>query len=480
MKILALNPPFYPKFSRTSRSPGVTHSGTIYYPFWLASAVGVLEKNNFEVKFIDAPANGLNLDQVAKIAKEFGPKLIIIETSTPSIENDIKVLNRLKDETNAFCILTGTHVSAVPIETIKKSVKIDAVARKEYEYIVRDLANALKNNIDISTVKGITYRKDGNILNAPDMPPIENLDELPFVSKVYKKHLNVKNYFFAASLYPMLMLQTGRGCPNRCFFCNYPQVFTSHRYRLRSAENVVAEFEYITKNLPEIREIGIEDDTMTANPERVRKICKMLIEKGINKKLKWYANTRVNLDYETMLLMKQAGCHLLIVGYESGVQEILNNAKKGITLDQSRKFAENARKIDLFVHGCFMIGLPGETKETINKTIKFAKELSPDTAQFFPLMPYPGTEAYKWAKESGYLTVEKYENWLKDDGQHNTVISLPNLSSENLVKACDRARKEFYLRPTYISYKLKQIIKHPKELIRTIKTIPTFFKHLFK
>jgi len=483
MKILVLNPPFFPKYSRTSRSPAVTKGGTLYYPFWLASAVGVLERNNFEVKFIDAPAEGYNIKKVIQIAKKFAPELVIIETSTPSIDNDITVLesirNELKREMDTFTILVGTHVSAVPEETMRKSDKIDAIARREYDYIVRDLAIALRDKKDLSTVRGLTYRKDRKIIKNPDMPPIEDLDKLPFVSEVYKTHLDVKKYFYAAARYPMLMIMTGRGCPFRCFFCNYPQVFSGRRYRLRSAENVVAEFEYIVKNIPEIKDIAIEDDTLTANLDRVKKMCRLIIQKGINKKIKWYANVRVNLDLESMVLMKEAGCRLLIAGYESGVQEILNNAHKGITLDQSREFAKNAKKSGLLVHGCFIFGLPGETRKTTQKTLKFAKELAPDTAQFFPLMPYPGTEAYKWAKEKGYLATEEYQNWLIENGQHNTVIDLPGLSAKEIIEECVKARKSFYLRPSYIGYKAKQMVTSPEEIKRTLKSAKTFFKHLF-
>ena len=484
MKVLILNPPYFPKYSRTSRSPAVTKGGTLYYPFWLASAVGVLENSGFEVKFIDSPAQGYDTKKTVQIAKEFKPELIIIETSTPSIDNDIKVLesikNEIKKEMPTFTVLVGTHVSALPVETMKKSDKIDAIARREYDYIVRDLAQAIKAKKDISTVRGLTYRKDGKIINNPDMPPIENLDELPFVSEVYKKHLNIKNYFYAAARYPMVMIITGRGCPFKCFFCNYPQVFSGRRYRLRTAENVVAEFEYIIKNLPEVKDIAIEDDTLTADLDRVKKMCRLLIQKGIHKKVKWYANVRVNLDLESMVLMKEAGCRLLIAGFESGVQELLNNARKGITLEQSREFAKNAKKAGLLIHGCFILGFPGETKQTIQKTIQFAKELAPDTAQFFPLMPYPKTEAYQWAKEKGYLETEDYQKWLINDGQHNTVINLPGLSAKEIVQEAIKAKKAFYLRPSYIAYKAKQMITKPEEIARTLKSSRTFFKHLFK
>ncbi len=464
-----LNPPFTPKFSRSSRSPATTKSGTIYYPLMLSYATGVLKKKGYDVKLIDAPAAGHSLEDLLNIVKKFNPQLTIVDTSTPSIFNDIKVAEEIKKTTNTFISLVGTHVSALPEETLKLSDKVDAIVRGEYDYTIRDLAHALDEKKNLKSVLGLSFRNKKEIIHNPDRPYIENLDDLPFVSSVYKKYLNIRDYFFASAEYPMIMIMTGRGCPFRCFFCNYPQVFYGRKYRLRSQKNVVAEFEYIVENFPEVKEIGIEDDTFSADLERAKKICRLLIEKRINKRIKWWANTRVNLDLETMKLMKRAGCRLIIPGYESGVQEILNKSHKGISIEQSLQFSKNAKKAGLLVHGCFIFGLPGETKETIRKTMEFAKKLNPDTAQFFPLIPYPGTEAYEWAKNKGYLLTEDYSNWLTSEGLHNTVISLPNLSSKELVEYCDQARKEFYLRKEYFFLLIKQIIFRPDERKRIFK-----------
>jgi radical SAM superfamily enzyme YgiQ (UPF0313 family) len=480
MKILLLNPPFFPKFSRSSRSPAVTKGGTIYYPILLASTTGVLEKKEFDVKLVDAPSVGYSLNDILKIVKEFNPKLTVIDTSTPSIFNDIKVAEEIKKITNTFITLVGTHVSALPEETLKLSDKIDAVAKMEYDYTIRDLAHTLNEGKNLKSVLGLIFREKGKIIHNQDRPFIENLDEIPFVSSVYKKYLDTKNYFFASAEYPMIMIMTGRGCPFKCFFCNYPQVFYGKKYRLRSPENVVAEFEYIIKNFPDVKEIGIEDDTFSADLKRVHEICELLIKKELNKKIKWWANTRVNLDLETMKLMKMAGCRLIIPGYESGVQEILDNVHKGITIEQSLQFSKNAKKAGLLVHGCFIFGLPGETKETVRKTIEFAKKLNPDTAQFFPLMVYPGTEAYEWSKKNNYLLTENYSMWLTQEGLHNTVISSSNLTNKELIEFCDLARKEFYLRKEYIFRLFKQAIFHPSEFKRIFKSAKTFFKYLFR
>jgi len=481
VKILVLNPPFktaYGKFSRTSRSPAITRGGTIYYPFWLAYCVGVLEKNGFNVRFIDAAAERIEINEVFQRLGKFEPELVVVDTSTPSIYSDVKVGEEIKDKfPKVYIVLVGTHPSALPAETLSLSEKIDAVAVREYDYTIRDLAIALQEGKDLSKVDGLVFRKkNGEIVKNKLRDLIENLDELPFISAVYKKHLNIKNYFFAASDYPFVMIITGRGCPYRCFFCVYPQTFHSRRYRLRSAENVAAEFEYIVKNIPEVREIGIEDDTFTANRERTREICRLLIKKGI--KIKWYCNVRVSLDSETMELMKEAGCHLMTVGFESADQNVLDQMHKGITVDQIKQFVAGAKKNKILVHGCFMIGDPGETKETIEKTLKLAKELNTDSMQFYPLIPYPGTEAYEWAKKSGYLVSENFEDWNDSEGGHNCVISLPNLSAKEIVDFCNRATREYYLRPTYLWMKSKQMIFHPREIKRTLLSAKTFFRHL--
>lgn len=475
-----LNPPFLPKFSRNSRSPAVTKGGTVYYPIWLSYATGVLDKEGFDVKLIDAPARGLNLEDVLKLAKEFNPKLIVCDTSTPSIYSDIKVAEKLKESIDSFITLVGTHPSALPEETLKISDKIDAIARKEYDYTLRDLAHTLGEGKDLKSIPGLSFREGKKIIHNPDRSYIENLDELPFVTSVYKKHLNIKDYFYSSANHPMVMIMTGRGCPFRCFFCNWPQVFLGRRYRLRNPENVVAEFEYILENLPEVREIGVEDDTLTADLNRARKICRLLIEKGIAKKIKWWANVRVNLDLKTMKLMKMAGCRLIIPGYESGVQEILDNSHKGITVEQSLEFAKNAKKAGLLVHGCFIIGLPGETRKTVKKTIEFAKKLDPNDAQFFPLIPYPATEAYDWAKKNNYLITENFLKWSTAEGWHDCVISRSGLSNKDILELCNKAKIEFYLRPRLIIKTFKLMVGSWDETKRTIKASKIFFKYLFK
>lgn len=479
MKVLLLNPPFLKKFSRPQRSPAVTKSGTLYFPMWLAYATGVLEEAGFEVDLVDAPAEGYDFNDVLLRVKRFNPGLIVIDTSTPSIFNDVDIAGRLKDALpDTFVILVGTHVSALPEDTLRIDKRIDAVARHEYDYTLRDLAFALKNGKDIKDIAGISYRCGDTITHNPRRAFIEDLDKISFVSGVYKKFLDIKNYFNPNALHPMVTITTSRGCPFRCTFCVYPQTLMGRGFRLRSVKNVVEEMEYIVENFPHAKAIFFEDDTMTVNKKRCYDIAERIIKKGI--RISWTANARVGLDYETMKIMKEAGCRCFCVGFESGSQMILDNMKKKIKLEQMEQFMMDAKKAGILIHGCFMAGLPGETMSTLKETLDLAKRLNPDTVQFYPVMVYPGTEAYDWYKERGLILTDDFSQWLTPKGLHNTVIRTEELSSEDLVKFCDDARRSFYLRPKYILYKSGQMMKHPREIKRTMKSLKTFTKYLLK
>ncbi|MCD6590357.1 MAG: radical SAM protein [Candidatus Aenigmarchaeota archaeon] len=480
MRILMLNPPYLPRYSRQSRSPCVTKGGTFYYPYFLAYATGNLEKQGFtDVKLVDAVANEWSHEETLKFIETFRPDLVIMDTSTPSIYNDVSFANKIKQSLPPVHIsLVGTHPSRLPDETMKLSKSIDSICRGEYDNTVVDLADKLERGKKLKTVKGLTYREKNKVIHNPNREFIKNLDELPFVSEVYKRHFGekgIKKYFYASLLWPQVTILTARGCPFSCSFCQIP---FKGSYRYRSPENVVEEFEYIQNELPYVREIMIEDDTFPVIRERTRRICRLLIKKKI--KLKWSCNARVDTDFETLKLMKKAGCRLLCVGFETPKQEALDNVHKKTTKQLQIDFMMATKKIGLLVNGCFILGLPGDTKETIGETIEFAKELNPDTAQFYPLMVYPGTEAYEWAKRNGYLMTEDYSKWLTKDGLHTTTVSRPDLSAEELVKACDRARKEFYMRPRYIAGKFMQSVLHPAEFTRNVKSFKIFFKYLLK
>ena len=476
MKIMMLNPPFIERFSRDSRSPERSKGNCLYYPIYLSYATGVLEKEGFKVRLLDAVAENIGHKKAVDITKRFNPELIVINTSTPSIYNDLSIGSWIKKRLpNSFVTLVGTHPTALPEQTLQLEPNIDAIARGEYDYTIRDLALTLEKGGDLNTVQGLTFRSGNSIIHNPDRPFIKDLDEIPFVSEVYKKHLNIKKYFYPTVPHPEVTILTGRGCPFQCSFCLYSQVWWKGNYRLRSIENVVDEFEYIVNELP-VRGIMIEDDTLTINKKRAREISREIIKRGI--KIKWCCNSRADVDYETMKIMKKAGCSLFCVGFESGSQMLLNNVHKGTKIEKIKKFMTDSKKAGIKIHGCFILGLREGSKRTVEDTIKFAIDLDPDTVQFYPLMVYPGTPDFEWAKQNKFLKTEDWAEWITEEGVHNTVIDRPSLSSEYLVKKCDEALRRFYFRPKKILSIMLNSLKNRDEFARYFGGFTTFVNYL--
>jgi len=452
----------------------------MYYPIWLAYATGVLEQNGFNVRLVDAPAAGYDLQYVLDLAEAFQPRLVVLDTSTPSIYNDVEVAEALKSQVpDTFILLVGPHVSALPEASLQISPVIDGLARREYDYTVRDLAQLLDGGGDLSTILGLSYRDDdGASVHNADRPFIKDLDALPFVSQVYGRHLRVENYFYSITRYPEVAIITGRGCPYRCTYCLWPQTLTGHKYRRRSVANVADEFEFIAREFPQVKETFIEDDTFTVDQEYSVALARELV--GRHNRLSFTANSRADVSYETLRWLKQAGLRLLCVGFESGDQDVLDAMRKGIRVEQFYRFRKDARHAGVLVHGCFMAGGAGETWESLARTLELAKRLNPDTAQFFPLMAYPGTEAYEWSRCKGYLSAEDFREWLTPDGLHRSTVNLPGLSAEDVVGWCDHARRSFYLRPRYVLAKVWEALTHPGEAHRILRAARVFVRYLFR
>ena len=478
MKIYLLNPPFVYRYSRNSRWAARCRGGALYYPIWLSYATGFLEKEGHKVRLIDAPAWNWSKEDVIKDARKFKPDLIVAESNFQSLTNDMKVTKEIKNATGAISVVVGPPASQFPERILNDG--IDIVARFEYDFTVRDIAEAVEAGKNFKGINGISYKENGKIIHNPDREFItsQELDEIPFVSKVYKEHLNIKDYFLGHALYPMVQIFTGRGCPNRCTFCSWPKTLMGRKYRVRSVENVVDEFEYITKELPEVKEIFIEDDTFTINKKRIREICEEIKKRKLN--ITWSCNARANLDYETMKVMKEAGCRLLDVGYESGSDEILKNIKKGITTQDSRRFTKDAKRAGLMILADFIFGMPGETKETAEMTIRFAKEIKPNIVQFAVATPIPGTEFYDYVKENGFLLVDDLERSLDDQGFQKCIVSYPEFTREDIEYYVDKALKEYYLSPSFIPIAMKNVLRKNglHELKVMVKSANIFLKYL--
>jgi anaerobic magnesium-protoporphyrin IX monomethyl ester cyclase len=475
VRVVVLNPPFKHHFSRQSRSPGVSFGGTLYYPYYLAYATGVLEQAGFDEILIDAIANKWDHSQTLSVLESLRPDLLIMDTSTPSILNDLDFASKIKSKNPDLHLnVVGTHPTAMPEWTLKHNDAVDSVCLSEYDYTVRDLAFALKDGEnDFQKIEGLVYRKNGRIVNTGRRELMRNLDDLPFVSKVYKKHLDSRNYFYASVAYPQVTILTARGCKYDCSFCNIP---FKKSYRTRSPDNVIAEFEFIQNEMPGIKEVMIEDDTFGLRKDVAMEICEKKI--AINIQLPWSCNLRVNTDYELLRKMKDAGCRLACVGFESPSDKSLNDIHKGITEDRAKEFMNRARDVGLLINGCFIIGLLGDTEESIRRTVEYARELFPDTAQFYPLMVYPGTEDYENARMKNLLITEDYSKWLTPEGHYITTLSQDELDPSKMRNIQRSAYKNFYANPEYIAYKSIQSIKNFAELNRNLRGFSSFINQV--
>jgi anaerobic magnesium-protoporphyrin IX monomethyl ester cyclase len=476
-----INGPFLEGFSRESRSPAVTKSGTLYYPAWLAYACGYAEEKGFNCKLIDSIADKISFEESVALVANHSPKIVVIGTSTPSISADLDFAKAIKEKLSAsLVILVGTHASALASEIVLENSYIDLIARREYDLTILELLNCLKESKEWSDILGITYRKDGIAIRNADRPYIHDLDILPFASKIYSKHLTIGNYYYGHIRYPMVSIFTSRGCNARCNYCLYPQTMFGN-FRARSPKNIADEFLWISENLPEVKEVLIDDDTFTMNKKHAVKVAQELIKN--KNKILWTCESRATLDYETLSLMKKSGCRLVVTGFESVSQEVLNKVNKGIKFSNVDAFVDDARKAGIKIHACFMAGNPGDTKETLNSTLKWAlSKKNFDTAQFFPLQVYPGTKAYSWAEETGYLKQQEFRDWITPSGMHNMTI-LKNdmeLTFQECLDFCDYARRKFYLRPSYILNKVFQGVREPQEFKKNVIGFLKIYKYLFK
>ena len=467
--VALINPPYFKGFSRTQRSPGVIKSGTMYYPYWLAHAAAVLEADGFDIMLYDCPAAGMDRAALLDALGALKPGLCFLETSTASAANDCAVAEEIKSRIPGVRIcMGGTHVSALWKDTLDVHKGVDFVAIGEYDFTLRDLARAINARAhDFTGIEGLACRSaDGASVSGPAREFIDDVDVLPWIAPIYKKFLNPANYYFAIAHHPMAMLIGGRGCPARCTYCVYPQVMHGHRYRTRSADSIVGEMLWIQKNMPEVREIVFEDDTFTADKRFARRVAELVKLRGVG--LPWFANIRTNTDRETLALLKSAGLRCCAVGFESGDDAMLSAMHKGETVEVHRRFMKDCRELGIMVHGCFMVGFPGETRETMEATFNLAVELAPDSAQFYPVMPFPGTEYYKWARLSGVLDTLDYSRWLDAHGGHRTVISLPGLPAREIEKFCEGAYMRFHFGPSYVRSKLWQAFRQPSEGWRSL------------
>ncbi|MDB6031960.1 MAG: Radical superfamily [Verrucomicrobiales bacterium] len=468
MKTLFLSPPSFDGFDggAGSRYQARREVTSFWYPTWLAQPAALVPDS----KLLDCAPHNVDIKQCLEEAKKYDH--VIINTSTPSLKNDSKVaeaIKRNRPETKIGFI--GAHAAVLPTETLKASSAIDWVGRKEFDFTCKEVAEGRP----LDTINGLSYRgADGKIIHNPEREMITNMDSLPWVADVYKRDLEIEKYFIGYLLHPYVSMYTGRGCPAQCTFCLWPQTIGGHKYRVRSAQNVADEMAYMKKIFPQVKEFFFDDDTFTANLPRAREIAKKLAPLGVH----WSCNSRANIDYDTIKSFKDAGLRLFLVGYESGNEDILKRIKKGVTTDEMRKFTKSCHQAGVVIHGTFILGLPIETKQTIENTINFAKELDVFSLQVSLAAPYPGTELYEMAKQNGWFVKKDKTDLVEGDGFQQSTLEYPELNKDEIFESVDRFYRTYYLRPKPILRIIKTMLEDKDVCVRRCREGYEFFKSL--
>jgi len=456
MRTLFLNPPSFEGFDggASSRWPATREIESYWYPVWLCYPAGLLPDS----KVVDAPPHKISIEQTVAMAKDF--ELLVLFTSTPGFHVDAKMAEMMKDvNPNLKVCFVGPPVTVEPEKVLRSSKAIDFVVRREFDHQIVGYANGKP----LEDLPGVSFRKNGGFVHNPEGGYIENLDELPWVTKVYQRDLDFRRYNVPFLHHPFISLYTSRGCPAMCTFCLWPQTHSGHRWRLRSADDIAAECKWAKENFPGLKEIFFDDDTFNYKKERTIEVCKKLEPLGIT----WSCTSRVTTDYDTLKAMKDSGGRLMIVGYESGDPQILKNIKKGATVEMARRFTDNAHKLGLTIHGDFIVGLPGESRESIRRTIDFAKELSCETIQVSIAHPYPGTEFYDYVTKNNLIQIDA--SMTDEMGHQLPNITYPGLDRAELVDWVERFYGEYYFRPKAIWRVVRKAIFNGEERRRLTK-----------
>ena len=436
---------------------------SFWFPTWLAQAAAMVPGS----RLIDAPPHNLSFKDIEEEVKAHA--LIVIHTSTPSFKSDCKTAGMIRAiHPSAKIGFIGAKVAVEPKESMEACPALDFVCRNEYEFTIQELAKG----DDWAGIKGLTWRNaQGEIVSNPEREILKDMDQLPSVLPLYKQ-LKVEKYFGGYLMHPYMSWYTGRGCKSRCTFCLWPQTIGGHNYRFKSIEKVIEEVKYVQTEFPQVKEIFFDDDTLTDNHDRVEKLAAELGRLGVT----WSCNAKANVPRKTLEAMKAGGLRLLLVGYESGNQKILHNIKKGLLVDVAKRFARDCHDLGIVVHGTFILGLPGETRETIQETLAFAKEVNPHTIQVSLAAPYPGTFLYKQAKENGWFASDV--DLLTEDGTQIAPLNYPHLGHTEIFESVEDFYKKFYFRPSKIMEIVREMLTSRDMLVRRLREGVEFFQFL--
>ncbi len=473
MRVAILNPSFGNDFVRVARWAAKSRGRVQRHPEYLLTTAQVLLDAGHDVIFVEAAARNFTPEESYKIVEDFHPDLLVIHATTPSVYNDIAQAKIIKERVQCKVAFVGQHVTAEPENTfqIGRGV-VDYIMPREYDYALRDLADGMLPH----EILGLCWHDGNQMVTNPRRPDID-VNELPFPAW---QLIQPEWYPDGGKKFPFLTLITGRGCNNACTFCRDPQLMYGYRLRNRSAQKVVDEMECDLKVHPQVREIMFETDTFAADRKHVTEVCNEIIKRGLNRRITWSCNMRVNTDIDLLPLMRKSGCRMLMTGFEFGYDDGLRAVRKGgVNVEMAREYAHRAHDLGFTIHGCFMIGAPGETRSTAMQTIDFAKSLPLDTIQITGVAAYPGTALYKWAKENNYLLANDWREWLTAEKEQRTLLNYPQLSSKEIDQYIDRGLKEFYLRPKQM-WSMLISIRTLGDLLRKLHGFKAFIDYFFQ
>ena len=467
MRTLFLQAPSFDGFDggAGSRFQARREIRSFWYPTWLAQPAALVEGS----KLVDAPPHRLKLADVASMAPDFD--LVVVHTSAPSFASDVKTIEAMKAVNPALKAgLIGAKVAVDPSGSLAASKVVDFVTGNEFDFTIKEVAEGREWH----RINGLSFRNaEGRIVHNEPRAILENMDALPFVSPVYKRDLQIENYFIGYLKHPYLSFYTGRGCKSRCTFCLWPQTVGGHRYRTRSVGHVVDEIAWAQKAFPQVKEFFFDDDTFTDDLPRAEAIARELGKLGIT----WSCTAKANVPRETLKVLHDNGLRLFLVGYETGNQQILFNVKKGMRIEFARRFTKDCHDLGIKIHGTFILGLPGETKETIEETIRFATEINPHTIQVSLAAPYPGTYLYRQALDNGWLDRANAE-LVDAHGIQIAPLHYPHLSHTEIFDSVETFYRRFYFRRDKIASIVGEMVRSPEMMKRRLREGIEFFQFL--
>jgi radical SAM superfamily enzyme YgiQ (UPF0313 family) len=437
---------------RNARCDFVSLSGTQWYPLLLGYCGAWLEKCGYEVKLIDALVYNLDSETTKKSVVDYKPDWLVVYTGRLSEDSDIALADELTEKIGCETVIVGPYASILPKETLRKSKFVTRLVTGEFELPLQEVIEGRKN----SDISNLVFKRGNEIIQNQERPYLTcaELDQIPFLSRFFKKHLDIYRYKTISEPYPFIDIMTGRGCKwGICTFCLWVNSYIKGPlYNCRSINNVIEELQFITQELPEVKSVMLQDDTLPE--ERAIEFSEAKLKAGI--KIPWSCYARGNMSYETLKLMKKAGCLNLHVGFESADQGILKGIKKGVTKDIMTQFVVDAKRAGVRIHGDFAIGFPGETRESIKQTVDWACEIRPYTAQFQLMIPFPGTPFYTQLKEQGWI--------------RGGTPDYPQISKEELEAMTKKAYRKFYISFAFA----QEVFRHPYELL--FSRLGTYFR----